>query len=611
MNKDNLLKLKCKLSKLTELEKKQRDLYLRGLATGDIQGPSTGYLSIDKPWLQYYTEEQITNIDVPKMSIYEYMMKNNRQHMNDTALYYFGNEISFKELEIRINQFMKSILSFGVKPGDIVTICMPNTPEAVIAFYALNRMGVIANMIHPLSAENNIKDFLNEAGSKLLITIDTSMDKVKNIIDDTNVEKAVVVSPSDSMPFLMKLGYNMKFGKTMLPEDKRFVSWKKFMREGNNTIKIKPLKFEENTAAVMLHTGGTTGKPKAAILTNENFNSMVEQFNSCTANFERGDKMLTVMPVFHGFGLCSSLHLPLSHGVGCVLIPKLEVKDIDKIFDKYHPNHILGVPTLFKGILKNEKMKNLDLSYVKNIVSGGDLVKDSLEDSINDFFKQHNAKVKLSKGYGLSEAVAGATFAADRYNSYGSVGIPMVGTNLKIVRPGTDEEVAQGEVGEICIKGSSIMKEYFDNESDTKKALIDGWLHTGDLGYYSKEDKQLYFSTRKGNMIISSGVNVYPNVIEEVIEAHEAVSMCAVVGVNDPYKGEIPKAFIVLNEGYSLDEELEKSIIELCQKNLDKYSMPKKFEYLEKLPQTLLGKVSHTALKEKELCFVKTKKEGV
>ena len=589
-------------------EEKLRDLYLRDLSLGKIQGPPTGKISVDKPWLKFYYEKQIMDFDIPNLTIYDYMMKNNRNHLSDVALFYFGKKISYKDLEEKINKFASSVLASGVKNGDIVTICMPNTPEAVIAFYALNKIGVVANMIHPLSAENEIKEFLCESNSKLLITLDSSLSKITNIIDDTNVAKTIVVSPSDSMPLLTKYGYNLTIGREKMPDDSRFITWKSFMKQGNDK-KIESVGFSENESAVMLHTGGTTGRSKAVVLTNENFNSMVEQFKSNTDNFERGDKMLTIMPVFHGFGLCSSLHLPLSYGVGCILVPKLNGKDIGNLFKKYQPNHILGVPTLFKGLLNNKDMRNLDLSYVKNIVSGGDLVKDSLEDDINNFFRSHNANVKLCKGYGLSEAVAGATFATNDYNFYGSVGIPMINTNLKIVELGTDREVNKGEVGEICIKGSSVMKEYYKNKEETNHTLVNGWLHTGDLGFYSKDNDQLYFSSRKGNMIISSGVNVYPNIIEEVIESHEAVSMCAVIGVKDQYKGEVPKAYVVLNDNFYLDDDLREEIDNLCKKNLNKYSIPKKYEYIEKLPETLLGKVSHKELRdiEEKGCYIKVK----
>lgn len=581
-------------------EQALRDLYLKGLLTGEIQGPLTNKLSYDKPWLIHYSDEQILKyyqtIDsgVCDLSIYDYMMKDNRDHLGDVALYYFGNKITYRQLEKKANQFAASILAKGIKPGDIVTLIMPNTPEAVYAFYGLNKIGVIANMIHPLSSANEIRDFLNEAHSKLLVTIDTSFDKVDSIISDTEVKDAVVVSPSDSMPLPLKIGYQLTIGGPKLPDDKNYQKFSDFIKTGNKK-NIRSYSYNPDDIAVMLHTGGTTGKSKAACLTNRNFNSMVEQFKYNINNFSRGEKMLTVMPVFHGFGLCSSLHLPLSYGVGCILIPKLEAKEIGKIFEKYHPNHILGVPTLFKGIIKCKDLKNADLSYVKNIVSGGDLVKNSLEDSINQFFAEHGAKVTLEKGYGLTEGVAGVTFAAGDYNHYGSNGIPMIGTNLKLVRPNTDEEVHIGEVGEICLQGPTIMSGYYEKPEENKKVLQDSWLHTGDLAHVEKGE--LYFDTRRGDMIISSGVNVYPNIIEQTLEESDNVSQCAVIGVPDSYKGEIPKAYVVLTEGEHDIDLVQEELIALCEQNLNHYSVPKQFEYVDKLPQTLLGKITRQGLK--------------
>ena len=582
-------------------EEALRDLGLRSLLTGESQGPLTGKLSQDKPWLIYYTEDQIINYHnsmengVCDCSIFDYMMRDNQAHLDDIALYYFGTKITYRELEEKSRQFATSVLAKGICPGDIVTVCMPNTPEAVYAFYGLNRIGVTANMIHPLSAENEIKDFLNEVHSKMLLTIDTSLDKVGNIIDDTEVENAIVVSPADSMPLPLKLGYKLTTPSPKFSDNNKFISFKQFMKEGKNKS-LPSDDYPSERIAIMLHTGGTTGKSKAACLSDVNFNAMVEQFKYNIDNFSRGEKMLTVMPVFHGFGLCSSLHLPLSYGVGCILIPKLVAKDIGNIFKKYHPNHILGVPTLFKGIIGCKELENEDLSYVKNIVSGGDLVKHSLEQRINKFFADRGASVVLEKGYGLTEAVAGATFAAGDYNHYGSTGIPMLGTNLKLVRPGTNEEVYIGEMGEICLQGPTVMQEYYNSPLENEETLQNSWLHTGDLG--NVEDGQLYFCSRRGDMIISSGVNVYPNVIEQVIEEHDAVSACAVIGVPDDYKGEIPKAYIVLKDDQGNMDQIQAQINELCVQNLNKYSVPREYEYVDELPQTLLGKVTRRHLRE-------------
>ncbi len=592
------------INKLKVDKEKIRKIQAAKIARKEAYGPIADKLSIDMPWLKYYSDEAIM-ADMPKMKIYDYLMKNNKNHVNDVALYYFGKKITYKRLNILIDLCAKSMLKNGIKENDIVTICMPNTPEAVISFYALNKIGAVANMIHPLSGQVQIRDYLNEVNSKLVIIMDMVYDKILNIVDETNVNKIVLVTASDSMPFVMKKFFEFTRNYKKMESNSKMIRWNKFIDEGDSIKNIKiESKYEENKLAVILHTGGTTGISKGVVLTDDNFNSMVEQFLKGANNFERNDKMLTIMPVFHGFGLCSSIHLPLSVGVSAILIPKLDVKNFDKILNKYHPNHIIGVPTLFKAMLSNNKLKNIDLSYLKYVVSGGDLVKDSLENDINDFLRKHGSSVKLCKGYGLSEAVAGVTFAANDYNHPSSIGIPMVDTNMKIVKPGTDDELKEGEIGEICIKGPTIMKRYYKNENETNSSLINGWLHTGDLGYYS--NGVFYFSQRKGNLIISSGVNVYPSNIEQVIEEHEAVSSCAVVGIHHPYKIQVPKAFIILKDGYEGTVELKKELEDLCKKQLDVYSIPHSYEFRENLPRTLLGKISHKELLKEEIIKIQT-----
>lgn len=594
---NELKEYKEKLSKLSEEEEVKRNIYLKKIQTGEIQGPPIGKLSLDKNWLKKYTDKELS-IKIPHMKIYDYMMKDNLNHFNDKAIVYFGKSITYKNLDKKINAFARSLKQDGIKKGDIITVCMPNTPEAIIAFYAINKIGAIANMIHPLSGQQEIKNYLREVNSKMIITIDSSYNKITNIADETNLQKIVLVSPADSMPIWTKMAYKFSQRKNKLTHDIRAISWDNFIKNGSNYNKEIEEEYEKNRTAVILHTGGTTGIPKGVELTDDNFNSMVEQFLQTANNFERNDRMLTIMPVFHGFGLCSSVHLPLSAGVMINLIPKLNSKKLDKLITKYKPNHIIGVPTLFKGIINNKKLKKVDLSFLKYVVSGGDLVKDSLENDINDFLKEHNSSAKLSKGYGLSEAVAGATFAYNGYNNPTSVGIPMVATNLKIVKSGTNIEVENGEIGEICLYGPSIMKGYYHNETETNSSIKNGWLHTGDLGYY--ENDSLYFAQRKGNMIISSGVNVYPSNIEEVIEKHDSVSACAVIGIYHPYKIQVPKAYIVLKEGYELTDELKKEIENLCKKNLNVYSVPYRYEFRDKLPQTLLGKINKKELEQGE-----------
>lgn len=594
--------LENKIYSLSKIEQKKRNIYLRKIANGELQGPPTGIPSIDKEFLKYYNEEQII-AEMPKKTIYQYMMQKNENHLGEIALYYFDTKITYKKLDKLINICASNMTNMGVKKDSIVTICMPNTPEAVIAFYALNKIGAVANMIHPLSGQTEIKSMLNEVKSEVIITIDMAYNKILKIVDETNIKKIIAVSPSDSMSIIMKKIYKHTKNYIRIPKNEKTIEWKEFIKKNNNDIDES--KYEPNKLSVILHTGGTTGTPKGVMLTDDNFNSMVEQFMLNADNFERGDKMLTIMPVFHGFGLCSSIHLPLSNGVGTILIPKLNAKKFDKTLKKYQPNHIIGVPTLFKSMLTNGKLKNMDLSYLKYVVSGGDLVKDSLESDINDFLKEHNSKAKLCKGYGLSEAVAGITFADKNYNKSESVGIPMVDTNIKIVSPGSNDELVVGDIGEICVMGPTIMKGYYNNKKETLESLKKAWLHTGDLGYVN--EGILYFSQRKGNMIISSGVNVYPSNIEKIIETHDAVSSCAVIGIYHAYKIQVPKAYIILKDGYEANDEIKQEIDNLCRKNLNIYSIPYTYEFREKLPQTLLGKISHRELQEEEKVKTYTK----
>lgn len=601
-----LKEYEAKLMSLSRKEKQLRNVYLRKLQTGELQGPKIGLTSIDKPFLKYYSEESLL-VDYPEETIYQYVMNNNKGHEDEVALRYFGTKITYGELESRIDETVRSFKKLGVQKGDTVAVCLPNIPESVITVFALNKMGAIASMIHPLSAENQIKNYLNESDPergikkpKVIVALDSPkqrvLGKINNIIDKTSVEHVVSISPSASMPKIARIGYDF-FTKELKTYDKRFMKYKSFInlsKKDKSEVITNP--YKENEPAIIMHTGGTQGDPKGAIQTNENYVSMVEQFFKSEDNFKRGDKLLAVMPVFHGFGLCSSIILPLHVGVSCILVPKLDKKNLHKLLLNEKPNHLIGVPTLYRAIINNEKLQNADLSHLKYVVSGGDLVKDSLESQINNFLAQHGSNAKLCKGYGLTEMVAGATFACNEYNGPFTIGIPMVDTNIKLVKPGTDIEVRDGEKGEMWFEGPSVMAGYLGNKKANEITFRDGWLNTGDIAKW--ENGLLYFEQRKGDMIISSGVNVYPSQIESVIEEHPAVASCAVIGVDHPYKEQVPKAFVVLKDGCEVSEELNMEIERLCRKNLDKYSQPASIDYVTKLPETLLGKISRNELRK-------------
>lgn len=553
-------------------------------------------------WEKYYTKEEWKN-SVENISIYKYMSRNAEEYLDTNAYNYFGKVVTYKEFIKQIDLCANAFINEGIKKGDIVTICMPNTPEGIICFYALNKIGAISNMIHPLSGEQEIKKYINSTNSVMLVTIDICYEKIKNIIKETNVYKTVIVSAKDSMPLLLGLGYLVTKGiKIEKPrKSNEYIYYKDFILKGYNIDSVSEVKVEKDDPAVILHSGGTTGTPKRILLTNGNFNALAQQAKTVFKRRKVGDICLTILPIFHGFGLGVSIHCPLSLGITCVLIPQFDAKKFDKLLEKHKPQFLLGVPTLYEALI-NTNNTNLDLSQLKYVISGGDCLSPSLERKINVFLEKCGSKEKINQGYGMTESLAAVALSYDKGSKEGSIGIPFPGNYIKIVKPGTSEELGNGEDGEICISGPTVMLGYLDNEKETNEVLQihkDGriWLHTGDIGCIDK-DGIIYYRQRLKRMIITSGYNVYPSHIESVIEEHEAVLKCTVVGIPHPYKVEVPKAYIVLKNEYKDNLSVKSSIKKYCEKNLSKYSIPYEFEYRKSLPKTLIGKIDINKLKE-------------
>ena len=553
------------------------------------------------PWTKYYKKED-RKIKIEDISIYQMLVKNNGSRDKNVAINYYGTLITYKELFYKINQAANAFRSQGIRRGDIVTICMPNTPEALIAFYAINKIGAVANMIHPLSGEQEIKNYLISTHSVMLIMIDICYEKVKNVIKETDVYKTIVTSASDSMGFLLTFGYQVTQGyKIKKPKrSEEYVYWKDFIRKGLNYRDTAEITIGKDTPAVILHSGGTTGNPKGIVLSNGNFNALSTQAKIVFSEVGPKDKVLAIMPIFHGFGLGVSISAPLALGCEVILVPQFNAKKFDKLLEKYKPNILFGVPTLFEALI-NTNNEHLNLSMVKYVISGGDSLSPALERRINVFLANHKARIQISQGYGMTESLAAVAVAFGKANKPGSIGIPLPSNYIKIVKPRTQDEVPYGEDGEICISGPTVMLGYLDNEKETNEMLQihkDGliWLHTGDMGTMD-EDGVIFYRQRIKRMIISSGYNIYPAHVEQVIEEHPAVLKCTVVGIPHPYKIEVPKAYIVLKNGYK-PLSVRKSIREHCKKNLAAYAIPYEFEYRKSLPKTLIGKVDFKKLQE-------------
>ena len=554
------------------------------------------------PWEKYYKNGE-TKIDIPDATIYEYLKSTAETHMDAIALEYMGSTITYREFLRQIEICAKAFRSQGIRRGDIVTICMPNTPEGLISFYALNRIGAIANMIHPLSSEQEIKNYLISTKSVMLVMIDICYEKVAGVIKETDVYKTIIVSAGSSLKIWKKFGYlATKSYKIKKPFFKgEYMFWRDFMNRGVYYNGKLDFEFGKDDPAVILHSGGTTGNPKGIVLANSNFNAMSVQIGKLFTKLEVNDHILAIMPIFHGFGLSVSICTPLTFGCSIYLVPQFDARTFDKLIMRTKPAVLVGVPTLFEALI-NKDTRKLDLSCVKYVISGGDSLTPELAAKINTFLEEKHATAKVSQGYGMTESTAATALGLDDYNIPGSIGIPFPGNYFKICKPHTQEEVPVGETGEICVCGPTVMMGYLDNEKETNEVLQihkDGnmWLHTGDMAYM-REDGVIFYQSRLKRMIITSGYNVYPSQIENVIESHEAVLKCSVIGVPHPYKQEVAKAIIVLKNGYSESLAIKKEIKELCEKNLARYSLPHDYEFRKSLPKTLIGKVDLKKLQE-------------
>ena len=560
----------------------------------------------ERPWLKYYEEEGIpANIEYPDCSMVDMVMQSAEKWPDNVAISYYGHKVTYKNFVKKIEKVARALKNYGVKEGDRITICMPNTPEGILMVYAVNMVGAVCNMVHPLSSEKELEYYIKVADSKYVLVIDAVFDKIYRLRDTAQLERIIVVRPSDGLGFLKKKLYTtLHVKKVKLPSnDSRVVLWEDFIA---NSYFYQGNIHEErgaNDLAIIMYSGGTTGAPKAVMLSNLNINAESICDGTVIRQIVPGATVLSILPLFHCFGLGVCIHTPLCRGMGCILIPAFSHKQFADIIKKNEPNFIVGVPTLFEALV-NTKLKSDDLKSVTAVICGGDALNQTLRDKINNYLEDHGSSAKIRVGYGLTEGSGAVCLSPENSFSDGIIGAPMPDTNFKIVKKDTFNQLHVGEEGEICISGPLVMMGYLGDDAETAQALRlhdDGkiWLHTGDLGYQS-DDGLIYFAQRLKRMIISSGDNIYPTHLESIINSHEGVLTSTVIGIDHPYKGQVPKAFIVLKEGYRPGKKIEKEIRELLERNVPIYALPTAYEFRDKLPTTLVGKVAFKKLEAEE-----------
>lgn len=560
--------------------------------------------NIKTPWLKYYKEGVPAHLNYPKGTMVGYFLEAVARYPENIAIEYYGRTYTYRAFYEMIRDTAKSLKSQGVKEGDTIAICMPNTPEAILMFYAANMVGALVSLIHPLSAEKEIQNYINGSGATFLLSLDLVYDKVHNIVDNTCIKKIVIASAGDSLKTIKKFLYKFKNRGTVpkieLTDD--IMTWNEFINYGYDYQgEIACLKGA-NDPAVILYSGGTSGDPKGILLTNMNFNALALSCHKMIEQSGEGESILAILPIFHGFGLGVCIHTTLGCGMRVVLVPNFNPKDFGKLLHKHKISIVCGVPSLFESLTKTSMGKN-DLSKLKSAISGGDFMSKDLKNKVDTYFREHGSNAEIRVGYGLTEASAAICVTPTGEYRESSIGVPFPDTYIKVVRVGTHDEVPYGEDGEICISGPTVMMGYLNNLEETIQTLQiheDGrtWLHTGDVGSMDK-DGFVYFKQRVKRIIISNGYNLYPRYIETIINSHPDVFTSTVIGIPHPKKVQVAKAYIVLKDGVKPSKDVEKSIRLHCEKNLARYSLPAVYEFRESLPKTLVGKVAYREL-EKE-----------
>ena len=554
-----------------------------------------------KDWTPFYGDIP-PGLDYKEGSMYSLLRNSMEKYAEDIAYEFLGKAVTYRKMGEQIDAYACAFYNMGFRSGDTMSIIMPTSPQGVLAFYAVNKLGGVASFIHPLSTESELEHYLNLSTSKFALTLDIFYDKLKRIRDKVAVEKLLLTRISEHIPFVKKHIYNL----IHLPE--------RFRPDGKWAVWLEKQSFQcrqdvedknngSDSLAVILYSGGTTGVPKGVMLTNKNIVSEGMQV-AAWGKLDETDTILAILPIFHGFGLSVCVNAVLVAGAKTILIPKFTVRDVAKLISKKHPTFLIGVPTLFKALLGERRFITADLSFLKAAFSGADTLPRSLKEQFDAVVSQNGGTANLLEGYGLTEAVTAIMAMPMEHYRENSIGVPFPDMDAKIVEPGTTKTLSHGEIGEICLNGPAVMKGYLNNEEETKVTLQvhdDGatWLHTGDLGYRDEEGF-FYFKQRLKRMIKSSGMNVYPSEVENVICQHDLVKFACVIGVQDTNQMARIKAFVELNDPDLATADLEKELIEYTRQHLIKWSCPREVEFVEKLPLTKIGKVDFRKLEEWE-----------
>ncbi len=555
-----------------------------------------------RPWLRFYGDVP-PSLDYPQVTLYEALITSVGRSPDATAYDFLGASATYRELGEAVDRCASALAALGLTAGDRITISMPTSPQGVIAFYAVAKLGAVASMIHPLSTPAEIEGYLNLSRSRVALTLDAFYGNFAEIRASTPLETLVLARISDVLPALKRIGFWVTRGRKIprVPPDPAVRWWSELMAEAHPPAPAAAT--DTNEPAAILYSGGTTGTPKGIVLSHQNF--VAEGLQVATwVGLGEADTVLAVLPIFHGFGLGALVNAALMSGSRLVMVPQFSPEIVAELMRTKRPTLMAGVPTLYEALARDPSLRQADLSSLRAAFSGADTLRRSVKERFERLVAERGGRVRLLEGYGLTEAVTAIMAMPLHDYREGSIGVPFPDMLAGIFAPGTEEELAPGEDGEICISGPAVMLGYLDNPEATSEALrrhADGrvWLHTGDIGKRD-EDGFFSFSSRLKRMIKSSGFNVFPAQVETVLDQHPAVAEACVVGIPDEAQGERVKAFVVLADRSRESPELAEELIRHCRAHLIKWSCPRAVEFRRELPKTRVGKIDFAALVREE-----------
>jgi long-chain acyl-CoA synthetase len=554
-------------------------------------------LMSSKIWLKHYPAEIPHTLEYEEIPVQTFLTRAYEKNPKKCAIHFMGRELDYQELYESALKFANYLRFLGVEKGDRVAIMLPNCPQAVIAYYGILYAGGIVVQTNPLYTERELEYQMQDSEAKVILALDILYPRIMKVIHRTQIENVIITGIKDYLPFPKNLVYpfiqKKQYGFSVKVEHRGSTHlFTEIMKvEKPKPIDV-PFNFEEDLA-LLQYTGGTTGVPKGVMLTHKNLIANTMMCDAWLYKCEEGKEIiLGLLPFFHVYGMTTVLILSVMKSNKMVLLPKFEVEQVLKTIDKQKPTLFPGAPTMYIGLLNHPDLSKYDLSSINACISGSA----PLPVEVQEKFEEITGG-KLVEGYGLTETspVTHANFIWGK-RVVGSIGVPWPDTEAVIMKPGENEILPPGEVGEIAIRGPQVMKGYWKRPEETAKVFADGWFLTGDLGYMDEEG-YFYVVDRKKDVIIAGGFNIYPREVEEVLYEHEAVQECVVVGVPDPYRGETVKAFIVLKEGKTVTED---ELNKYCRNNLAAYKVPRIYEFRGSLPKTAVGKILRRTLIDEE-----------